>query len=213
MKVIALVSGLNDSERASFVPYRLVVPDFLPHTEVTAKMMVDDIIDLAWCDQAFVWDENKPWEGSETVWACFKGIEWEQAQELEYDWEEKDAWGYRRWIPWELWTRVSDTPGEPVRAKRCPGLEPHICNGPEAEKYAKGLLRSEWKGWTVEELARNPCWAFYYAKDICKGRLPEVLDNMMTMMSFQEPDNPWVKRYFKTKRYRKRNRKALAEIA
>lgn len=208
MKVIALVSGLEATAGASLVPYRLVVPDFLPHTEATAKMMVDDIVDLAWCDQAFVWDENKPWQGSETVWACFKGLDWDKAQVIEYDWEQKDAWGDKQWIPWEMWAGVADM------TKRCPALEPYICdNWKWAEKYAKGLLRSEWRGWTVDELRRNPCWAFYYAKDVCKGRLPETLDNMMTMLSFQDPDNTWVKRYFKTKRYRKRNRKALAEIA
>jgi hypothetical protein len=107
-----------------------------------------------------------------------------------------------------MWTQVAD------RTKRCRALEPHICGDKDkAERYAKELLRSEWKGWTLDELRRNPCWAFYYAKDVCKGRLPEALDNMMTMLSFQEPDNPWVKRYFGTKRYRKRNRKALSEIA
>ncbi len=209
MKIIASIGGLfAEYDSFSLVPYRLVFPDFLPHNHAAAKMMAEDLVEDGFCDNVWVWEDGNPWPGSSLVWQALKGIDWADVPELKYDLETKDSWGDRRWEPWEMWTQVAD------RTKRCRALEPHICgHRDKAERYAKDLLRSEWKGWTLDELRRNPCWAFYYAKDVCKGRLPEALDNMMTMLSFQEPDNPWVKRYFGTKRYRKRNRKALSEIA
>lgn len=207
MKIIASISGPPScGDWFGLVPYRLNVPDFLPHNRQTAKMMVEDVVDDCLCDNVWVW-EGDEWNGSFIVWHALKGIKWDEVPELKYDFEEKDPWGDIQWRPWEMWTQVAD------QTKRCIALEPHICgNRLHAEQYAKNLLRSEWKGWKLDELRRNPCWAFYYAKDVCKGRLPDPLHNMMTMLSFQDPDNPWVKRYFGTKRYRKRNRKALSEI-
>lgn len=206
MKIIASVSGLGVNDEAELVPYRLVVPSFLPVNARTAKMMVDDLVDEAYCTDAWVHEEDNPRSGP--VWSALKSMDWGKTQVLEYDWDERDRFGDVRWEPWELWQVCGDT------NKRAPGLEPFICEDPSrAAAYAKGLARDQWQGWTLEELGRNPCWCFYYAKDVCKGRLPEALDNMMTMLSFQDPDNHWVKRYFKTKKYRRRNRKALAAIA
>lgn len=207
MKIIASVSGLGiNGDESDLVPYRLVVPSFLPPNARTAKMMVSDLVDEAYCENAWVHDEDDPRSGP--LWSALESLDWEKAQTLQYDWAERDCFGDVRWIPWELWTSAADM------KKRAPGLEPFIFDDyKKAEAYAKGLDRDQWQGWTLEELGRNPCWCFYYAKDVCKGRLPEVLDNMMAMLSFQNPDNPWVKRYFKTKKYRKRNRKALAGIA
>lgn len=208
MKVIASVSGFSLSDRPVLVPYRLVIPSFLHASDRTAKMMVNDLVEDAYCDDAWAWDDVAPWSGSDLLWSAIKNMDWGNTPVLEYDWDELDRCGDKQWIPWELWQAAGDT------KRRAPDLEPFICGDPKrAEAYAKGLSKEEWKGWTLEELGRNPCWAFYYAKDVCKGRLPEVLDNMMTMLSFQDPDNPWVKRYFKTKRYRRRNRKALAAIS
>jgi hypothetical protein len=187
------------------VPVRLVVPDFLPESRDVAKRMVNDLHESEYCTDAWVMEDE--W-GCNEIHSALKLMDWGKALVLEYDWEELDAWGEKKHDPFEIWTDVS------VCANRAKGLEPFICGDEKkAEKYAKLLARVMWSDWTAEELMRSPCWMFYYAKNVCKGRLPEMLDNCMTMKSFEDSENQWVRRYFGTKRYRTRNKKALSQIS
>jgi hypothetical protein len=191
-------------------PYRLVLPSFLNADRFNAIQMIDSMTDLSCSD---VWiiisDKEAHPEGAAIHNILKTEVDWEAAEVLEYDWAAKDQWGNIEHDPWVLWT------GSTVdKSKRARELEPFIANNrQQSEIYAKGLGKDEWQSWTSEDLSRNSCWLFYYARKVCKGRLPEELDNMMTMLSFQDPEDQWVKRYFSTKRYRVRNRKALANIA
>lgn len=197
MNVVALLDE-------HLVPVRIVVPDFLPMNRDVAKRMVNDL-HVEYCSDAWVMEDE--WASNE-IHSALKFIDWGKALVLKYDWEELDAWGEKNHDPFEIWTDVS------VRRNRAKGLEPFICgDDKKAEKYAKLLNRVMWSDWTAEELMRNTCWMFYYAKHVCKGRLPEILDNCMTMKSFEDSENQWVRRYFGTKRYRTRNKKALSQIS
>lgn len=198
MKVVIVNSDSN------LVPVRLVVPDFLPRNGETARRMVNDIDESDYCTEAWLLDDE--WESKE-IQAALKLMDWEKVKVLEYDWEEVDQWGEKRYDFFQIWIEVADTK---IRVK---SLEALICDDPSnAYRYAASLARQMWNDWTLEEVIRNPCWMFHYAKNVCRGRLPEVLDNAMTMKSFEEPDHYWIKRYFGTKKYRKRNNKALAQI-
>ena len=77
-----------------------------------------------------------------------------------------------------------------------------------AKKYGEIMRKSGWASWTENEVMRSPVWLFQYAKDHCKGPLPEVLHSAMVMMSFDDPKNPWIVRYFKAKKYHPRKTKA-----
>jgi len=187
------------------VPVRLVVPDFLPESRDVAKRMVNDLHEDEYCTDAWVMEDG--WKSNE-IHSALNLMDWGKALVLEYDWEELDAWGEKKHDPFEIWTDVA------VCRNRAKGLEPFICGDEKkAYAYAKLLNRVMWSDWTAEELMRSPCWMFYYAKNVCKGRLPEMLDNCMTMKSFEDSENQWVRRYFGTKRYRTRNKKALSQIS
>lgn len=191
----------------NLVPVRLLVPDFLPRSRATARRMFNDIDESNHCQEAWVLDDE--WESKE-IHSALKTMDWQKVRALEYDWEALDQWGDRMHDPFEIWLTTADTN---LRAK---SLEPLILAGERAdfcaEKYAKLLNKNMWSDWTAEELIRHTCWMFYYAKNVCRGRLPQVLDNAMTMKSFEDSDNEWIKKYFATKKYRKRNKKALALI-
>jgi len=191
----------------NLVPVRMIVPDFLPMNKATAKRMFIDIDESRFCQEAWVLDEE--WESNQ-IQSALRMMDWQKVPVLEYDWEALDQWGDIIHDPFDLWLTIADTK---LRAK---SVEPFILAGDRAEfraaKYAKLLNKNMWSDWTAEELIRHPCWMFYYAKNVCRGRLPEVLDNAMTMKSFEDSDNEWIKKYFATKKYRKRNKKALSQI-
>lgn len=72
-----------------------------------------------------------------------------------------------------------------------------------AAKYGTIMTKHElWDSWTKEELARSTVWMYQYAKDYIKGPLPDELRNLMYLKSVVEPDNVWIKKYFKAKKYR-----------
>jgi len=68
-----------------------------------------------------------------------------------------------------------------------------------------------WAGWTEEQLMRSPCWMYLYAKECMDGRLPDTLHNSMIVFGMTIPENYYVKRYMKAKKYHKRikRRKAI----
>lgn len=72
-----------------------------------------------------------------------------------------------------------------------------------AAKYGLTMKKHElWDSWTEEELSRTPVWMYQYAKDHMNGALPESLHNLMYLKSVTDPDNLWIKKYFKAKKYR-----------
>lgn len=203
-KKIKIIAIIPDDE-VGLVPFVILVPDWLPSTRDVARMMVNDIHDDFYCSDAWLMDDS--WS-NESIKSALNLMDWGKAEVLEYDWDEVCPHfpPEKKFNPFEIWRDYGDS----LRAKE---LEPIICkNDKDAEAYARSLPRHVWSEWTSEELVRHPCWMFYYAKNVCKGRLPEVLDNAMMMKSFENSEDRWIKRYFGTKRYRTRNRKALASI-
>lgn len=72
---------------------------------------------------------------------------------------------------------------------------------------------SDWSTWTEDQLKHSPCWLYMYAKEYLKGRLPDFLHNTMNMYAMTIPDNYYVKRYFKAKKYNKKiKRRKKAEV-
>lgn len=213
MRVIASVCEYGSGESRFYLkPYVLVVPGFLPATREVAKDMIGDLggagDEYVSCEDAWVIDQDHPWPSADLHRVLDTSIDWGVIPSLEYNWEEKDSWGEIAHDPWKLWSDLGEI------KKRAVDLEPFIVKDRrKSERYAKFLGKDQWEGFEPDDLVQNPCWMFYYAKNVCRGRLPDVLDNAMTMLSFQDADNPWIKRYFGTKRYRVRNRKALASIS
>lgn len=72
-----------------------------------------------------------------------------------------------------------------------------------AAKYGTIMTKHElWDSWTKEEIARSTVWMYQYAKDYMKGPLPDELRSLMYLKSVVEPDNMWIKKYFKANKYR-----------
>lgn len=198
MEPLNVIVSIDDN----LMPVRLLVPDFLPRNAPTARRMFNDI-DESYCEVAWVIDDE--WESKE-IHTALKLMDWAKVKVLEYDWDDTDMWGDKKHDPFEIW----EESGTSNRAK---SIEHLICvDDRKAEKYAKIMGREFWNEWTAEEVMRHPCWLFHYAKYVCRGRLPDFLDNAMTMKSFEDGDSEWIKKYFATKKYRKRNKKALALI-
>lgn len=210
MEVLNIIANVH-GERGNLVPYRVSVPDFLPLTHEAAYRMTNDLLDEYVTD---VWLMDDKEDQIKSL--LMKGVDWGSVRLLEYDWELEDGYGGLEHNPYQIWHDVAcdkrDDSGKPLPVLHQPSLVPFL-KGKDSVGYAKNLSKEAWSDWAAEDLIREPCWMFYYAKNVCKGRLPEVLDNAMTMKSFQDSDDPWVKRYFSTKRYRVRNRKALAAIS
>lgn len=200
-----IIANFPDDDGSGLTPLILSIPEWLPNNSVVARKMVNDISEY-YCSDAWVLDDETSWK-SNKIKSLFLSMDWSDVETLEYDWTEKSSWGGLAYDPFDIWLTVGT-------CKRSREIESLICeNIKDAEKYAKMLPRESWHDWTAEELMLSPCWMFYYAKNVCKGRLPELLDNAMMMKSFEDSDNHWIKRYFGTKRYRVRNRKALSAIS
>lgn len=57
-----------------------------------------------------------------------------------------------------------------------------------------GLARKPWAEWGEEEIMADPMWVHMYKRD---GNEPtRAMENMMAMLSFQSPNNIWVRKYF-----------------
>lgn len=69
-------------------------------------------------------------------------------------------------------------------------------------EYGKVMKRhSLWGSWNEDEVARSPVWMYLYAKDYMKGRLPDTLHNRMHLMSFEDSENKWMRKYLGAKKY------------
>jgi hypothetical protein len=75
--------------------------------------------------------------------------------------------------------------------KRDKDLEPFIIKDPEyAYFYAKDIIKGRWLE-AEPFIIQDSGWAFYYAADIIKGKLPENMHNAMLAYA-----DTWAKKYF-----------------
>jgi hypothetical protein len=107
-------------------------------------------------------------------------------------------------------------------------LEPFIIKGPYcAYLYARDVIKDRW----IEAepiIINDSSWAYYYARNLIKGRwieaeniistnseyayryalqvingkLPENMHNAMIAHGIADPNNKYIKRYLKSKKYR-----------
>lgn len=56
-------------------------------------------------------------------------------------------------------------------------------------------VKKPWENWSEAELLENPMWIYFYW--VANGSLSESLQTAMTLSSYQNPDNEYVKRYFR----------------
>lgn len=94
----------------------------------------------------------------------------------------------------------SDTLHMNIRAQRT--REDQTLCGNVVGKSTKTLVRrfveevrKPWDEWTEDEIMERPMWVCLYKE---AGNEPApAMENMMAMLSFQSPDDKWVKRYFR----------------
>ena len=55
-------------------------------------------------------------------------------------------------------------------------------------------VKKPWDEWTEEELLSDPMWIVFLSLD---GYTSDVLHSAMVLWSYERPDDPWIKRYFK----------------
>lgn len=196
IKVIAIVQSdyFNDQRDPKFLPLKLNVPEFKYKAEHLERIIrhIDG--------QLVQWDCGFPviyeFEDYHSK-AIYQMMDWDNAPFVEFD---EDPTLYT-WENIYEFGRVKD-------------FESHFAGEEEiAEIYVKRCRDINWIEWTEQELIRSPVYMFNYAMKVCKGRLPDNLDNAMHMLSFKDPDSKYVKRYCKTKRYRIKSGKSLLKQA
>lgn len=94
----------------------------------------------------------------------------------------------------------SDTISMQLEARRT-SEDQTVCGpivGKSTERLIKRFveeIRKPWGEWSEEEIMEGPMWVHMYIRD---GNPPtKAMENMMAMLSFQRPDDKWVKRYFR----------------
>lgn len=197
-ELVAVIKSFDNSrpDEADFIPLRVTVPE----CEYTHGMLPKLIRHIAgdavrWQnDFVVVKDFSSP-----IAQNIYESANWNEAKEVNYNVENS----YERNNLWWDWRHFFED-------KRVRDFEPYFAKEEStAEKYVKRCGHNiNWVTWTDDELIHSPVYMFYYAMKVCKGRLPEHLDNAMNMVSFKNPDSHFVKRYFGTKRYRIRNGKS-----
>lgn len=179
-----------ESEGASIVPYRFMVPDVKEILKEHLESMVLELTDHWGGVHVYFNTKNGTLEDK-----IYQLIDWDEAQIIKHDIKSPDFDPVSYWVSFGR--------------QRIKEIE-HLITASEKDAlaYAKSLRAEDWLEFTDEELLRSPVFMFYYAKDVCQGRLPDHLDNAMNMMSFKFPDDQFIKRYFATKKYRVRSRKS-----
>lgn len=71
-----------------------------------------------------------------------------------------------------------------------------IMNSIKAYKYAKDIIKGRWKE-GEKFINTHPAHRFMYARDVIKGKLPEDMHNNMVSRGIKNPENFYVKEYFK----------------
>jgi hypothetical protein len=181
----------NAGSDPNLVALKLHVPEF-PYSSEYLEKIIREI------DGEIVnWDSGFPvfhkWD-SEFSKSIYNLMDWDKAPVLKYETEGRSLYEWERLFNC---FRVKDFEEGFAEEERT------------AETYVKKCRNINWLEWTDEELIRSPVYMFNYALKVCKGRLPDHLDNAMNMVSFRDPDSKYVKRYFGTKRYRIRSGKSL----
>lgn len=193
LNIVAVIEGDGGySSDPKFVPLKLTFPDFDYDSESLERII------RRTDGQAVGWSSGYPiiHKFEDNVSKMIRdSLDWSNAAEIKYEFEDTPS----------LWEWESTFKKARVRE-----LEPFFAqNEHQAETYVKKCANINWIEWTEEELVVSPVYMFNYALKVCKGRLPDHLDNAMNMESFKNPDSKYVKRYFKTKRYRVRSGKSL----
>jgi hypothetical protein len=192
ISIIAVVDGENTNSDPRFVPLKLTFPDFDYDRESLEKIIQRVDSESVGYDYGYPIIHNFEDEHAKLL---RDSMDWDKAEHLTFEIAEDFSF-------WE-WEQI-------FGKKRVRALEPNIAESESnAERYVKKCENIDWINWTEEELLVSPVFMFNYALKVCKGRLPDHLDNAMNMESFKNPDSKYVKRYFKTKRYRTRSGKSL----
>jgi hypothetical protein len=192
IRIIAVVSGENTQSDPRFVPLKLTFPDFDYNAETLEKIIQRTDSKSVGYNYGYPIIQRFEDEHSKML---RDSMDWDKAEDLKFEIE--DDFSLWEWEHLFANRRVRD-------------LEPKIAEDEgTAERYVKKCRNINWIEWTEEELVVSPVFMFNYALKVCKGRLPDHLDSAMNMESFKNPDSKYVKRYFKTKRYRIRSGKSL----
>jgi hypothetical protein len=74
-------------------------------------------------------------------------------------------------------------------------LKNYVPNRGWADKLKKfiDVITKPWSDWTEEELLENPMWIYYFHKE---NSIPTELHNAMVLFSYENPNDPWVRKYF-----------------
>lgn len=193
LKVVAIVQQDHYYEPScdpKFLPLKLNLPEFDYNSENLEKV-------IRHVDGSVVkWDSGFPiiykFEDDHSK-AIYNMMDWDNAPMVKFN-EEPSLWTWERLFNH---FRVKDFEKFFAAEEK------------DAEIYVKKCRNINWIEWTDDELIASPVYMFNYAMKVCKGRLPDHLDNAMNMVSFKNPDSKYVKKYFKTKRYRVRSGKSL----
>jgi hypothetical protein len=192
IEIIAVVKGETHQSDPKFVPLKLTFPDFDFDRESLEKII--QRVDSKAVEYDYGYPIIHKFEDEHTR-MLRDSMDWSKAEDVKYELEEDFSF-------WEWETTFGK--------RRVRELEPKIAESEsDAERYVKKCENIDWISWTEEELVLSPVFMFNYALKVCKGRLPDHLDSAMNMESFKNPDSKYVKRYFKTKRYRVRSGKSL----
>lgn len=192
ISIIAVVEGNTTQSDPRFVPLKLTFPDFDYERESLEKII--QMVDSKSVGYDYGYPIIHKFEDKYPK-LLRDSMDWDKAEHLIYKIPNNFSF-------WE-WERI-------FGRKRVRELEPKFAESESnAERYVKKCENIDWISWTDEELLVSPVFMFNYACKVCKGRLPDHLDNAMNMESFKNPDSKYVKRYFGTKRYRIRSGKSL----
>jgi hypothetical protein len=192
ISIIAVVAGFSRHSDPRFVPLKLTFPEFDYDRESLEKIIQRVDSKSVGYDYGYPIIHNFEDDHAKLL---RDSMDWDKAEHLTFKIAEDFCF-------WE-WETV-------FGKKRVRELEPKIAEFEgNAERYVKKCENIDWINWTEEELVVSPVFMFNYALKVCKGRLPDHLDSAMNMESFKNPDSKYVKRYFKTKRYRTRSGKSL----
>jgi hypothetical protein len=81
--------------------------------------------------------------------------------------------------------------------KRFPEGELEICKFPEiAVDYARYILKNRFNK-AENNIAKSPKFCYNYFKYVIKNKLPNKMHKSMLIMSFENPINEFVEKYFK----------------
>lgn len=194
MKEVRCIALDQDDYRSPYkmIPYRVLVPE-MEHTN-DPDVNADNVLNH--CSNGYYSTVVTKMEGdlAERFWSI---VDWDNAEIVDPTPENSEE-------AIDLWRCLGQS------SKRCRELEPLITQEDHlAERYCKEFPKSDWVGWEDEDLARSPIFLFMYAQQVMKGRLPEHLHAAMIMHSYRSPENKYVKRYCKGRRYKYHCKKNL----